>query len=96
MRAITIETVENFTRGTAFRKANTRVTIDQVYAVVYLHGNAIARRNLKTGASAGWETATTKERLNGIPGVHVAQHNHVWYLNGTEWTNSSVWTPVTL
>lgn len=39
---------------------------------------------------AGWDTATTKERLNGIPGVSVWHHKHQLYLNDKPWDGS--WT----
>lgn len=35
--------------------------------------------------NAGWATNTTKERLNGIPGVSISQRKGIWYLNGKEW-----------
>jgi len=36
-------------------------------------------------SNAGWASNTTKERLNGLPGVRVNQKNWNWYLNGQEW-----------
>ena len=58
-----------------------------------LHGNDIARieedyENEKTTiyvTNAGWFSNTTKERLNGIPGVRVYQKKGKWYLNDKEW-----------
>ena len=60
---------------------------------LWLFGNEIAR--WKDGeiwiTNAGWRSATTKERLNGLTGVHVTQRAGDWYLNGNfwqgEWTN---------
>ena len=40
--------------------------------------------------SCGYMTHTTKERLNGIPGIQVVQKDWVWYLNGIEWDGSRV------
>lgn len=40
--------------------------------------------------NAGWQSKTTKERLNGLSGVNIRQERGVWYLNGREW--SGVWT----
>ena len=40
--------------------------------------------------SCGYMTHTTKERLNGIPGIQVVQRKGVWYLNGIEWDGSRV------
>lgn len=53
-----------------------------------LHGNTIALK--QDGelyiTNAGWPTNTTKERLNGLPGVSIQQKKGVWYLNGEEWS----------
>tara|TARA_R100000654_G_scaffold74273_1_gene108275 strand:+ start:1117 stop:1374 length:258 start_codon:yes stop_codon:yes gene_type:complete len=50
--------------------------------------------------NAGWESKTTKERLNGLineylgypncigRGIH--QKNFVWYLNGKEWNGKLI------
>ena len=35
--------------------------------------------------NAGWESNTTKERLNGLDGVSIQQKAGIWYLNGKEW-----------
>jgi len=61
---------------------------------LYLFGNLIAE---KRGAAlwitnAGWSTATTKERLNALPGVSITQKAGIWYLNGAEW--SGKWAKV--
>lgn len=55
--------------------------------MLYLHGNLIAMiQNGKLSIThAGWKTNTTKERLNGIPGVSISQKAGVWYLNGVAW-----------
>ena len=56
-----------------------------------LHGNTIAtidELGVLSVSNAGWASNTTKERLNGIPGVRVHQRNWNWYLNGVEWDGS--------
>lgn len=57
--------------------------------VLYLHGNPIARRRLDLGTleitTAGWNTTTTKERLNGIPGVRVHTKAYQLFLNDKPW-----------
>ena len=35
--------------------------------------------------NCGWETATTKERLNALPNVRIQQKKGIWYLNDVEW-----------
>jgi hypothetical protein len=64
---------------------------------LYLHHHAIAnldRNNKLFIRSAGWETRTTQDRLNALPGVRINQKNYQWYLNGEIWKDSSEWTEV--
>ena len=95
MRKITSEAVDKFLSKTPFRKSNMSVEeIGGVYKLK-LHGNTIAtidELGVLSVSNAGWTTNTTKERLNGIPGVRVHQKNWNWYLNGNEW--SGEWTRV--
>jgi len=73
------------------------------YVVLRLHGNAIARypvetlttqdhfecfKLLEVSDGGGYQTVTTKERLNGIPDVRVHQKKGQWYLNGAAWDGS--------
>lgn len=72
------------------------------YVVLRLHGNAIARypaesstqdhfecfKLLEVSDGGGYQTRTTKERLNGIPDVSVHQKKGQWYLNGYAWDGS--------
>ena len=56
-----------------------------------LHNNTIAsidELGVLSVSNAGWASNTTKERLNGLPGVRVNQKNWNWYLNGSEWDGS--------
>jgi len=39
----------------------------------------------KSGNTSVEETATTKERLNGLPNVHIKQIKGKWFLNDVEW-----------
>lgn len=86
MRQITRDSVVAFVANTAFNKANMSVKNN----IMMLHGNPIAKKEGKKLfiSAAGWETNTTKERLNGvldvlcIPGTHIFQKDFVWYLNG--------------
>jgi len=41
-------------------------------------------------SDGGWQTVTTKERLNGFPNVHIYQKNFQWFLNGEEWDGSRI------
>ena len=91
MRKITSEAVDKFLSKTPFRKSNMSVVeIGGVYKLK-LHGNTIAtidELGVLSVSNAGWRSNTTKERLNGIPGVRVHQKNWNWFLNGVEWDGS--------
>jgi hypothetical protein len=86
MRKITQEAIDAFTNKYNFHKGNTSVEHSTRVSMMYLHGNCIARltsQGLEVNHQ-GYITNTTKERLNGIPGVHIQQKNFIWYLNGKE------------
>lgn len=61
---------------------------------LYLFDNLIAehREDGLYITNAGWQTKTTKERLNGLSGVYINQSKKKWYLNGEEWDGE--WTRV--
>ena len=87
-RKITKEAVSKFLSKTPFRKSN--MSVEESYGIykLKLHGNTIAtidELGVLSVSNAGWSSNTTKERLNGIPGVWVQQKNWTWYLNGVEW-----------
>ena len=87
MRKVTEQSANAFNTGRAFRSSNTTVTVTPESVQMRLYGHLIAE---KTGSklvvnSCGWMTVTTKERLNGIPGVSVQQRNFQWFLNGQPW-----------
>tara|TARA_R110000787_G_scaffold261168_1_gene366477 strand:+ start:184 stop:495 length:312 start_codon:yes stop_codon:yes gene_type:complete len=86
MKKITQESVAAFEAGNNFRKGNTEVENVDGEVRLRLHGHTIAKSNAQGlfVSNAGWETKTTKERLNGIQGVSIRQSDFVWYLNGEE------------
>ena len=101
MRKITSDAVSAFRRGVKFNHDNTSVEHSplQHAVVLKLHGNAIARYtpsidglNKFEICDGGWSSNTTKDRLNGLPGVSIHQKNFVWYLNGKEWDGA--WTTI--
>lgn len=83
MRQATMNSVNALMNGKNYKSGNTQVRDN----ALYLHGNKIAE--LRDGelwiTDAGWSTNTTKERLNGLPGVRITQKNWEWYLNGNQW-----------
>lgn len=92
-RQITIDAVNAFRWGDNFKRSNTEVKIrSDGYRELRLHNNVIAWYDegslfIRDG---GWQSVTTKERLNGLPNVHIVQKNWVWYLNGEAWDGSKI------
>lgn len=90
MRQITRNACAAFMQGQHFERSNTHV-FQEPYTRFWhleLFGNCIAKRT-ESGrlqiSSAGWNTTTTRERLNGLPGVSVYQRRGVLHLNGAPW-----------
>ena len=83
MRKITSEAVEAFKGGKYYKNTNTEIA---GYSF-YLHGNKIAeKRDGEIDITlAGWNTNTTRERLNGLDGVRVTTRQGQAYLNGKAW-----------
>lgn len=101
-RKITTDAINAFMSAKPFNRDNTSVTIELVkfamfeekFVVLRLHGNKIAQRIVGSNeleiSNGGWSSNTTKERLNGLPGVSICQRKGVWYLNGEAWTGEWV------
>ena len=90
MRQITQESVEAFMNATPFSKSNTSVQVEPNVTILSIFGNEIAYRyndpeRTLTITNCGWESNTTKERLNALPNVNIYQSNGAWHLNGKEW-----------
>jgi|8_EtaG_2_1085327.scaffolds.fasta_scaffold72020_2 hypothetical protein len=96
MRKITRQIVDAFWNRKPMTKGNSCVArLPDGTAHMVLHGSIIATHGPNGEVSittAGWNTVTTKERLNGIPGVSITQKNFELYLNGDKWDGS--WTTV--
>ena len=90
MRKITKESVDAFMNARPFRKSNMEIKVLPNVTIMCLFGNEIAYRyndpdRTLSITDAGWQTDTTKERLNAIDGVRITQSNWEWYLNGKKW-----------
>ncbi len=92
MRKITQKAINNFMAKIAFSQDNTMVKIEDNNSYLYLHHNLIAKNvnNELFISNCGWFSNTTKERLNGLPGVSICQKNHIWYLNGKKWDGNFI------
>lgn len=67
-RKITTQSVQAFVNGENFSSSNTMVVVDGKNVYLKLHGHTIAKRT-KNGvyvSHCGYETNTTKERINGV------------------------------
>lgn len=81
MRKVTQQIKKAFKQGKSLKVGNTR-TDGQT---VWLHGNAIVKRDpdgLVRWSLAGWNTPTTRERVNGIANAGVRQLKFKPVLNG--------------
>ena len=100
MRDITRKSLDAFFSGKEFKRDNTEVSVNSSRSglvILYLHGNAIARRPLQGErvevSAAGWATSTTKERLNGLMsrvGSGIWQEDFVWYYSAPYYKPSQV------
>lgn len=81
MRQITEIMANAFWNGETKKLANTEVKNKEMY----LHGNKIAwvENNKLYFTLCGWNTVTTRERLNGLE-VGISQKNFKPYWNGEE------------
>jgi hypothetical protein len=101
MRKITRDSVNAFLNRQTFKRQNMKVASDGDKFYLKLHNNIIAVLHgdgTLMITNAGWESNTTKERLNGLineylgypncigKGIH--QKNFVWYLNDEEWNGN--------
>ena len=89
MRKVTQQIKKAFEQGKSLKVGNTRTD----GKTVWLHGNAIVKRDpdgLVRWSLAGWNTPTTRERVNGIANAGVFQFKFEPVLNG-EIIDSSDW-----
>ena len=90
MRKIETQMIEAINNRKDWKSANTEVYVnDNNCANVYLHGNLIAwvnKDNDLTVFDGGWQTVTTKSRLNALcnefclRGECIFQKDFVWYV----------------
>ena len=91
MRKITKEAINAFINKQEFKKSNTEVICENNIYYLKLFGNKIAALQSDGRmwiSNAGWTSNTTKERLNGLPGVKIYQRKKMWYLNDNLWDGS--------
>lgn len=99
MRKITENAVNAFILRKSLSSGNTTVHVKNNSVSCFLHGNKIATltRNRLSVSSCGWETPTTKERLNGILKAfnlpHIIQKDFTGYFSdGKLFKNNTTFT----
>ena len=93
VRKITTDAIRAFRNNQNFKRDNTWVQIVHGRRFLHLHGNVIAEMTQHGElyiTSAGWQTTTTKERLNGFPTINIHQKDFQWFLNGEAWDGSLI------
>ena len=95
MRSITKLSIEAFYNTEPFKLDNTEVKVLPNVTILILFGNEIAYRyndpeRTLSITTCGYKTVTTKERLNGLNGVHIQQIKKKWYLNGELWDGNLI------
>jgi hypothetical protein len=90
MKIVTQNAVATFNRKGNATFSNTQVVTENGVTSMFLFGNKIAeeKEGILRITNAGWDSNTTKERLNALNGVNINQKNSVWYLNGKEWNGN--------
>lgn len=87
MCIIEIKARDAFFSGYDFKLSNTEVFVSSNIVYYSLHGNIIAKRDLKSGLSkftlCGWNTNTTKSRLRSL-GVNLTTKKGVVYVDNKE------------
>ena len=95
MRSITRQSAEAFMNAERFKKGNMEVEVLPNVTVLKLFGMSIAYRyndpeRTLSITNCGWDTPTTKERLNALPNVSIRQVNGEWFLNGEKWNGNLI------
>lgn len=83
MRKVTRTVIAAFLAGKSKSVANTSTDGQSLF----LHGNCIAYKKglALVVTTCGWNTNTTRERLNGLPCVNVYTKKGELFLNGEAW-----------
>ncbi len=94
MRKINQNSINAFMNAQEYREGNTKVSSSNWNTYLYLHDNIIAIKDKETDqikiTTAGWNTNTTKSRLNAISNVNITTKKGVMFLNGVEWDGSLI------
>lgn len=92
MRKVVEQASHAFLRREKYKVGNTEVRVRDGVVQMLLHGNVIAQRTglAYTISTCGWNTPTTRSRLNGLVGVKVYQVKGELYLNNIPWDGMEI------
>ena len=93
MRKITKESIKAFYNREPFKKSNMIVENIKGVTKLKLHNNTIAmldEANELFITTAGWNSVTTRERLNGLNEVSLGTNKGQLYLNNIPWDGKLV------
>lgn len=95
MRQISFDAAEKFMQAKKFKRDNTEVVVLPNVTILKLYDNEIAYRyndpsNTLSITNCGWDTNTTKDRLNALPNVSISQAKGKWYLNNELWNGKLI------
>jgi hypothetical protein len=95
MRKITKESVNNFLNAKKYKNSNTEIIVLPNVTMFKLYETIIAYRyndpeRMLIIKTDGYNTNTTKERLNALPNVKISTKKGTFFLNGKEWDGSSI------
>lgn len=88
MRKITKESIKAFYNRKPFKKSNMLVENKEGKTYLRLFDNIIAKLDKNNElfiTTAGWNSVTTRERLNGLSGVRLGTKKGQLYLNNVPW-----------
>ena len=87
MRKITEESIDAFYAKRRFKKRNMQVVVNDDEVLLLLHDNIIAKlvNDDLFIDSCGWNSNTTRDRLNGLKNVWVRTQNGQMILNEQSW-----------
>ena len=88
MRKVTKESIQAFYNREPFKKSNTVIENKEGKTYLKLFGNIIAILNEVNDlfiTTAGWNSVTTRERLNGLSEVKLGTKKEQLYLNNISW-----------
>tara|TARA_R110000803_G_scaffold72729_2_gene136435 strand:- start:15419 stop:15718 length:300 start_codon:yes stop_codon:yes gene_type:complete len=95
MRQISFDAAEKFMQTKKFKRDNTEVVVLPNVTILKLYDNEIAYlyndpSNTLSITNCGWDTNTTKDRLNALPNVSISQLKGKWYLNNELWNGKLI------